>query len=163
MKRVLWFLAPLVFFCALAGCDKADTNSQSVDLAVLRASMIEADNSLPSMLVASSETDQGDQFQYLFAETPYQSVAQYFFAYSSTGTADELAVIQLKDPADVPTAEVSLQKHVQERVKLFSSYKPEEAKRAEAAVVYHRGSYAILIMCDNPNSVRAVVDQAISD
>ena len=163
MKRVLWFLAPLVFLCALAGCSKPGTNSQSVDLAALRTSMIEADDSLPNMLVASSESDQGDQFQYLFAETPYQAVAQYFFAYSSTGTADELAVIQLKDPADVSTAEASLQKHVQERVKLFSSYKPEEAKRAEAAVVYHKGPYAILIMCDNPNSVKTAVDQAISD
>lgn len=52
-------------------------------------------------------------------------------SYSTTGKADEIAVIAVKDSADVTKAADSLRAHVESRRKLFLQYGPAEAARVE--------------------------------
>ena len=82
----------------------------------------------------------------------------FLLSYSTTGKADEIAVIAVKDPADVPEAADSLRAHVENRRKLFLQYGPAEAARVEKAQVFTKNQYAVLIICDDSPAVKTAFD-----
>ena len=85
----------------------------------------------------------------------------YFLAYAADGTAYEIAVVQLKDKADVTAAADSLKAHVQDRVQLYKTYEPEQTQRAESAVVKTDGSFVLLIMSDTPQNAETAFKEFI--
>lgn len=70
----------------------------------------------------------------------------------------EIAVIAVKDPADVTKAADSLRAHVESRRKLFLQYGPAEAARVEKAQVFTKDQYAVLIICDDSPAVKTAFD-----
>lgn len=82
-------------------------------------------------------------------------------AYAADGTAYEIAVVQLKDKADVTAAADSLKAHVQDRVQLYKTYEPEQTQRAESAVVKTDGSFVLLIMSDTPQNAETAFKEFI--
>lgn len=77
---------------------------------------------------------------------------------TATGKADEIAVIAVKDSADVTKAADSLRAHVESRRKLFLQYGPAEAARVEKAQVFTKDQYAVLIICDDSPTVKTAFD-----
>ena len=49
-----------------------------------------------------------------------------------------------------------------DRYKLLEQYEPEEVKRIEDGIVFSTGSYAVLIICDDPGAVRVAFEDAVS-
>ena len=84
----------------------------------------------------------------------YGKVDKFFVSYSNEGSADEIAVIALKNASDAQEAEKSLKKHVQERINVFSQYAPDQVKKAEKAITFKDGKYAVLIICDKQDEVK---------
>lgn len=142
-----------------AGCGGS---SDTVSMFDLRTAMEAADDTLGEMLSAdSSEEDAEDLFAYI-SDMDYSKVDKFFVSYSNEGVADEIAVIALKDASDAQEAEKSLEKHVQDRINVFSQYAPEQVKKAENAITFKNGRYAVLIICDKQDEVKKAFTDFIS-
>ncbi|MGN0166159.1 MAG: DUF4358 domain-containing protein [Lachnospiraceae bacterium] len=168
IKRTV-FLLILIAACALiaTGCNKeeSDNNNQktdgdkqntekSVDLKDLEEAMLAADTTLPEMSkVFGSDENGPDLFSYL-AEYDYEKVEDYFLTYAATGTAEEIAVIRLKDKDDAKDCLKAVEKHVEGRIIQFNTYDPSQVERCEAAVVFSNENYVVLIICDNSKDVK---------
>lgn len=159
MKKILSVMLALVVLlqCGCGGTKASDT----VSMYDLRQTMEAADTSLPEMLNASStDENAADQFAYI-SDLDYDKVDSFFLSYAKEGTADEIAVVAVKDANDVDEAKKSLEAHRQSRRKLLDQYEPEEVKRIDDGLVFAKNQYAVLIICDNASSVKAAFEKAI--
>ena len=159
MKKIISVMLALVVLlqCGCGGTKASDT----VSMYDLRQTMEAADTSLPEMLNASStDENAADQFAYI-SDLDYDKVDCFFLSYAKEGTADEIAVVAVKDANDVDEAKKSLEAHRQSRRKLLDQYEPEEVKRIDDGLVFAKNQYAVLIICDNASSVKAAFEKAI--
>jgi hypothetical protein len=123
---------------------------------------IAADSSLPAMLtVDSSFDDAARQFAFI-SDVEYDLVDSFFLAYSESGLADEIVVVKMKDSADTASMQKSLEEHIDDRIKMFSSYQADQVSRVEKNSCYKNGEYVVLIICDGKNKVRKVIDNYIN-
>lgn len=160
MKRVktLTCLALAAMLLAGAwGCgSQADASGKDVDMAALRDAMIAADPTLPELTTVTSEGEQAAQdFTYL-SDLDYKLIDAYFYACAETGTAEEIAVIKLKDAGQAAAAMDSLHKHMEARQGTFREYDPEQLPLAENPVIIREGRYVALIVCEKRGLVQNV-------
>ena len=161
MNKLKGMIAAAVMLL-LCGCGAGSTtNSSIVSMYDLDQAMEAAESSLPQMLYASSTDGNADeQFQHI-SDLDYEKVDSYFVSYSKEGKADEIAVIAVKDPSDVTEAKESLVRHRQSRIKLLSQYEPKEVKRMEDGIIFTKGQYAVLLICDHPDAVRKAFEDVV--
>lgn len=161
MKKLFCLLLALALL--LSGCAKPveepETETEAapmVSLYDLRKAMLAAQPDLPEMTsVSSSDENAAELFTYL-SELDYEKVEGYYLAYAADGkTANEFAVICLKDEADIPALTATLTDHIQYRVNLYKNYLPEQMKQASKAEIVTEGRYAALIMCEDRAAVKA--------
>lgn len=159
MKKIVSVMLALVVLLQ-CGCGNTKT-SDTVSMYDLRQTMEAADASLPDMLNASSaEEDAEDSFSYI-SDMDYDKVESFFLSYAKEGTADEIAVVAVKDANDVDEAKQSLEAHRQNRRKLLEQYEPEEVKRIDDGLVFAKDQYAVLIISDDAAAVKAAFEKAI--
>ena len=159
MKKIISVMLALVVLlqCGCGGTKTSDT----VSMYDLRQTMEAADKSLPEMLNASSaDENAADQFAYI-SDLDYGKVDSFFLSYAKEGTADEIAVVAVKDVNDIDEAKQSLETHRQNRRKLLDQYEPEEVKRIDDGLVFEKDQYAVLIICDDASAVKAAFEKAI--
>lgn len=159
MKKIISVMLALVVLlqCGCGGTKTSDT----VSMYDLRQTMEAADKSLPEMLNASSADENAtDQFAYI-SDLDYGKVDSFFLSYAKEGTADEIAVVAVKDVNDIDEAKQSLETHRQNRRKLLDQYEPEEVKRIDDGLVFAKDQYAVLIICDDASAVKAAFEKAI--
>ena len=159
MKKIISVMLALVVLlqCGCGGTKTSDT----VSMYDLRQTMEAADKSLPEMLNASSaDENAADQFAYI-SDLDYGKVDSFFLSYAKEGTADEIAVVAVKDVNDIYEAKQSLETHRQNRRKLLDQYEPEEVKRIDDGLVFAKDQYAVLIICDDASAVKAAFEKAI--
>lgn len=160
MKVKLIGLLAALLLALLAACSGGGS-TPAVPMDSLRDSMLSADSTLPEMLSTGSDAADGATLFAHLSELDYSKVDAYFLSYSSTGLADEVAVIRVKNPGDVKAAEDSLRAHVDSRIKLYRNYQPDQLRRVEGAVVFTQGPYAVLIVSDQAGRIRAAFEQAV--
>lgn len=158
MKRIFCLLCAAALCLGLCACGE---KTQKIDMYELEKSMISADKSLPEMMVTGSWEENAEKAFSYISDLEYNKVYGYFLAYAADGTAYEIAVVQLKDKADVTAAADSLKAHVQDRVQLYKTYEPEQTQRAESAVVKTDGSFVLLIMSDTPQNAETAFKEFI--
>ena len=159
MKKIISVMLALVVLlqCGCGGTKTSDT----VSMYDLRQTMEAADKSLPEMLNASSaDENAADQFAYI-SDLDYGKVDSFFLSYAKEGTADEIAVVAVKDVNDIDEAKQSLETHRQNRRKLLDQYEPEEVMRIDDGLVFAKDQYAVLIICDDASAVKAAFEKAI--
>ena len=159
MKKIISVMLALVVLlqCGCGGTKTSDT----VSMYDLRQTMEAADKSLPEMLNASSaDENAADQFAYI-SDLDYDKVDSFFLSYAKEGTADEIAVVAVKDVNDIDDAKQSLETHRQNRRKLLDQYEPEEVKRIDDGLVFAKDQYAVLIICDDASADKAAFEKAI--
>lgn len=155
-KISILLLALTLFMC---GC--GSETGKTVSMYDLRQTMEKADSGLPEMLNASSSEDDAKKLFENISDMDYSKVESYFVSYSKEGKADEIAVIAVRNPADVDAAKKSLEAHKEDRYQLLNQYEPEEVKRIEDGIVFSQGQYAVLIICDDKDSVRKAFEETI--
>lgn len=151
-----WGAALCLLLCA---CGAA---AEPVPIYDLQRAMLAADDTLPAMLTVNSNSEDAAQLFTYFSDLDYSKVEGYFLAYSEAGDADEIAVIAVKNASDVSEAERTLKNHAQDRVNLYSFYEPDQAKRAEGAVIFTQGRCAALIISEKAGAVREALQQTLS-
>lgn len=149
VKKVL-FLALALLVCAGCAPDGPD-----LDPAELVRAMMAADTTLPEMTERSGGEGGADGFTYL-SGLDYDRVEDYFYACASAGTAEEMAVVKLKDKADAAALMDSLADHLEARQDAFAQYDPEQVPLTESAVLTREGRYVALIVCQKSGLVQNV-------
>lgn len=162
MKRIICVL--VIAALLLAGCAapaQPEEAKPMVSMYDLRVSMTDKAPSLPEMnAVSNSDENAAELFGYL-SDLDYEKVEGYFLSYAAAGEAYEIAVVCLKDAADVPSLEDSLKAHVDGRVNLYKNYAPERVQQAQAARIVSEGRYTALIMCDEQDAVQAAFEAGV--
>ena len=165
MKRTICLITALMLFCAvLSACggsaaDEKTEPAEQIDIAAL-AQKMQAAADWPGMLAVSSGDERAQRGFEAISTLDYGKVDAFSLLYASDGASYELAVIRLKDSADMPALEQSLKKHIETRAETYRYYKPDQVARAESAAVAVHGRYAALIMSSDNAAVKAVFDQA---
>ena len=133
----------LLAMCACAGGEDAGPDLDPADMA---RAMMDVDTTLPEMVQRSSrDADGADSFTYL-SDLDYGKVEAYFYACADAGTAEEIAVVKLKDKGDAAALMESLHDHIKARQGTFEEYDPEQLPLTEDAVVTREGRYVTLIV-----------------
>lgn len=147
MKRVKKALLLSLLLLACSGCAGAQpSDGPDLDPAEMVQAMMDVDTTLPEMAERSSQDADGeDSFAYL-SSLDYGKVEAYFYACADAGTAEEIAVVKLKDKSDAAALMESLLKHVEARKGSFAQYDPEQVPLTEEAVVTREGRYVALIV-----------------
>lgn len=150
--------AMLTMASACGGAKPKDPPDMAVSVLDLQDAMLSADATLPEMTKVSSEDEQAElNFTYL-CDLSYDLVDSYFYAYATEGTAEEIAVIKLKDKNDAAAMMEALHGHIASRQGTFQEYAPEQVSMTEKAVVTREGSYVALII----SSKNGLVQKAFS-
>ena len=160
MKRLPLLLSALLLL-ALCSCGEAPNGSAAtVNMDDLQKTMLAADPTLAQDItsITGSVDDAAHLFSYL-SDLPYDKVETFLLSYSTKGAADEVAVIAVKDPADVGEAASSLRRHVEQRKQLFQQYGPAEAARVERAEIFTKDQYAVLLICDDSPAVKTAFEE----
>ena len=154
---------------ALLGCFGCSSAPQpggagpDIDMAALCDALLEVDTTLPEMVLKTSgEAEAKDNFFYL-SDLDYGKVESYFYAYADAGTAEEIAVVQLKDKSDAAALMDSLHKHVEQRQGTFREYDPSQVPLTEQAVIVREGRYVALIVCQKNGLVQNAFRDSFQD
>ena len=157
-NRIRLLVIALLAVLSLAACGNEGSGTATVNMKQLQQAMLAAAPSLSETASTTGDAaDAKETFSYV-SDLPYDKVENFLLSYSTTGKADEIAVIAVKDSADVTKAADSLRAHVESRRKLFLQYGPAEAARVEKAQVFTKDQYAVLIICDDSPTVKTAFD-----
>lgn len=157
-RTVCLGLAALLLACGW-GCGPKEQSDpgKDVDVAALAQAMMDADPTLPEMAAASGSGEQGAaDFTYLSNLEIYKLVDEYYYAAADAGTAEEIAVVKLKDAGDAAALMDALHKHVEQRQGTFREYDPSQVPLTEGAVIVREGRYVALIVCQKSGLVQNV-------
>lgn len=146
-KKLLSLTLAMLALVSLFGCGgENDADEPDVNLADLRAALLKADTTLPEMISRSSgDPDARDSFTYL-SDLDYGKVEEYFYVCADAGTAEEIAVIKLKNKSDAAALMDSLHKHLETRQGTFREYDPQQVPLVEDAVITREGRYVALFV-----------------
>ena len=146
LKKALCLMLAALTLLACFGCGGGNETDggPDIDMAALREALLDVDTTLPKIVVKSSgDEDAKDNFFFL-SSLDYGKVDEYFYAYAEAGTAEEIAVVKLKNKSDAAAMMKSLKEHVAARQGTFEEYDPEQVPLTEDAVVTQEGRYVLL-------------------
>ncbi len=149
---------------ALCGCggNEAPAAAQTADMEALQTALLAADPSLPEMRSITGKVEDAQKLFTYVSDFSYDKVEDFLLSYSAEGKADEIAVIAVKDPADAEEAAETLRAHLEQRLTLFRQYTPDQVSRAEKALVFTQDQYAVLLICDGNQDVKAALENFLA-
>ena len=128
----------------------------------MQTALLAADPTLPEMRSITGQVGDAETLFTYVSDLPYEKVDDFLLSYSAEGKADEIAVIAVKDPADAEAAADTLRAHLDQRLTLFRQYSPDEVSRAEKALVFTQDQYAVLLICDGNQDVKAAFEELLT-
>ena len=81
------------------------------------------------------------------------------FYTNSNATAEEIAVIRVKDSSEVETVKLAYKTRVEEQKEACKDYLPDEMPKLEDAVIYSNGNYVILCVSNDSNKIESVIGE----
>jgi hypothetical protein len=162
-KLIALFSIALAAVCFFSACSKQ--NAQQVSLYDLKTAMAGATNRFEDMTYASSEDEDAANIFTNISDMSYSKVEGFFVYYATNGTgnADEIAVIQVKNPGDLTDARKSLEAHLEKRKSLYSTYDKSQLKKLEAARIATNKSCAALIVGDEADKIADVFNNYFNE
>ncbi|MDE7310590.1 MAG: DUF4358 domain-containing protein [Eubacterium sp.] len=149
MKKYISCILLAAMLTMASACGSTDTNktaNTAISIEKLQKEMLSADTTLPEMTTVSSEDEQAELNFTSLSDLSYSLVDSYFYAYATEGTAEEIAVIKLKDQSDVSSMMQAMHDHIKNRQGTFQEYAPEQVGMTEKAVVTRQGTYVAMII-----------------
>lgn len=161
MKKYLFMALFLVTVLMMAACE----SEKEVDIPIenLEKQMLSVGKKLPEMSMIYGSSENTESLFSSLSNIDYSHVEDYFYAYSSEGKADEVAVIKLKKSKYAEEAKESLRNHMQDRKTMFQNYKPEEADRVEKGLVFSDGRYVVLVIADDLSKIKAEFEKIMEE
>lgn len=154
MKKIIAaVLAAVLCFAALVGCGEQKTSlspketlKEMTDKVTFESAMI----------------DLGDeQIENQFGYTTDDYVEGVFAQSEDVLKAEFIIIIQLKDNAKADEVKKKLDQYVDERIRVFGSYMPDQVPVLEKAVVVEKGNYVYLISSEKVDELKKIAEECI--
>ncbi len=146
LTRALGLVLAALLLTALAGCAGGGEDELDLDPVEMVRAMAAADTTLPEMVTRSSGDEAArDSFTWL-SDLDYGKVDAYCYTCADAGTAEEMAVVRLKDKSDAAALMDSLRRHLEARRGSFQEYDPNQVPLVDDAVVAREGRYVALVV-----------------
>lgn len=159
-KTPILFLTLLLslVLAACGGQEAATPASADVTAAELARTVVESQDDLSGLPALEGE-DLTDHLSAFCGLETWEDRAVY-----AAGGMDarEITVVLLSDEKAAETAADILENYRLERQGDFFGYAPMEADRLDRAVVLQRGSYAALLVCDDPEAAKETFDACLT-
>ena len=98
-NRIRLLVIALLAVLSLAACGNEGSGTATVNMKQLQQAMLAAAPSLSETASTTGDAaDAKETFSYV-SDLPYDKVENFLLSYSTTGKADEIAVIAVKDPS----------------------------------------------------------------
>ncbi len=164
MKKSVFITSVLLICAFLFSSCSAGSRQSAVSMYDLREAMSEGADFGDMTYVSSADSGAEEKFDYL-SDFDYSKVDSFFMYFASDGSknADELAVVALKDETDSEAMANSLEKHLEYRKSLYKTYCPKELPKLDGAIVFKSGIYAVLIVSEKPDGIKASFDSFIAN
>ncbi|MBE5905672.1 MAG: DUF4358 domain-containing protein [Lachnospiraceae bacterium] len=164
-KVTAWLLAGCMCFGMMTGCGKKEIKEAKakVDMQKLQEAMLTTQDDLPEMTTISSKDDSGEELFATLSDMEYDKIQDYFYSHAADGKASEVAVVFMKDEADVDEMLDDLREFKDGRVKTYENYSPDQVEIAEQAVVFAKGNYVCYIMNEKFSHIKATFEKAMDE
>lgn len=148
LRKAFCLVFAVLMLMSTLGCTSGrEQEGPDLDPAEMVRAMAEVDTTLPEMVTRSSaDAEEAESSFFYLSDLDYGKVDAYCYTYADAGTAEEIAVVKLKDKSDAAALMESLHDHVQSRQGTFEEYDPEQVPLTEDAVVTREGRYVALIV-----------------
>ncbi len=118
---------------------------------------------MPDMTTVSDESDDAKNLFLVFSELEYDKVEDFVFCYSTTGLADEIIVVHLKDSGDIEELKEDLQERLESRKSTFEVYNTEEGSKFQGATVLVEDNCAVLLIGNQAQNGKFEFDKLFKD
>ncbi|PAK54998.1 DUF4358 domain-containing protein [Paenibacillus sp. 7541] len=151
----LVLLALAVAFGILSGCSGSGTNAEEPASAAEIGQAIE-------QAVRLDHMNKGDldKIQKIYRIDKDDIADFVLYTSASNVKADELAVIQLKDPGRIASVKENIELHIERQKAKFKDYRPDEYYLVERHVMKSKGSYVLFAVSDQADQMERVFDDA---
>lgn len=150
LTRVICILT--IVALALVGCGSDGDQTSSVDVAQLGEELLALDPEIPEMEKVNGSAENADVTFAVLADFDYEKIDNYFYAYSSSGSPEEVAVIALKNKSDAGDLMKALKAHIESRKNTFQQYTPEQVGMLDNAILTYQGN-VVLYAVDSKNGI----------
>ena len=147
----------------ITGCGKGEDPVKDVATGDLAAAMTAAETTLPATETLTEESPEPETVFTAVSDMDYSKVDGFFICYSTEGKADEIAVIKVKDTKDTEEALASLTEHKEKRESMYATYDPTQVERVANGLAFSKGQYAVLIITDHPEDVKAAFENEVAE
>lgn len=128
-KCISIFLICVLAICCLAACG---SSSKTADAVSVGKKVMESATGFPEMKTITSEDKDADINFTTLCDFDYDKVCSYYYAYSSDGTAPEIAVVSLKNADDTADLMSSIKDHVKTREGTMQEYTPDQVEMVKS-------------------------------
>ena len=152
MKRIMTAFLVCVLVLSLTACGSGKSKAAEVDMDALAA----------DLLSSGGFTDSLNQPADGVAERLYdlgEGDASQVLLYTGTGSTAEELFLAKAGGADAAALRAACEKRVENQIKVFQNYAPEEVAKLEAAVLTVAGDTVILAVSADAAAAQAVVDR----
>lgn len=157
-------LVLIVVCSSLVSCGPKEAKEDAtVDMHELKTELLAVDTTLPQMKTVTSEEENAELNFTALSDMDYSMVDSYFYSYAEDGDVQEVAVIALKEEADVAEAMESLHTHVENRLGTLREYSPDKVELAEDAVITNKGRYVVFIIAEKSGLIQNAFKASITE
>lgn len=137
----------------LIACVSAACGDEVYDVSVweLKEKMDEAMPGLPEMTQISSNDEKAQENLERLLELDYGLVKEYYYEYAKEGSAEEMAVLRMKDTNGVIDAKNSFSARMEQRKNMYQTYSPDEVSKLEKARIIVKGNYIAFVVSNSPD------------
>ncbi len=90
------------------------------------------------------------------------SVDDSFFYTNTNSTAEEIAVVRLKDDADADKVKAAFQQRVADQKEACEDYLPDEITKLDNALITKSGNYMILVISCDSDKANAAINSVLN-
>ena len=146
IKKINIVALIIVLTGVLASCGKEKEVAGKYKASEVMETVLGGMNDLPEMITVKSGDDNAENVFTYLSEVDYDKVSDYEYQYAKEGSAEEIAVIRMKDESDMKRVKEGLEKRLADRKNHFELYNTEEVPKFDGATVVVKDNYAILII-----------------
>ena len=172
MKKLIYISVLCVGMVgALTGCGGSkDSDATTEKVKEVESAASEEKKELPSSQeMADAMLDKGDFKDSLATVDNTMAINRLYmldaaiveeaaFYTNSNATAEEIAVIKVKDAESVETVKAAYETRVAEQKEACKDYLPDEMPKLEDAVIYSNGNYVILCVSNDSDTMLDIIE-----
>lgn len=147
----------------LIACISTACGDEVYDISVfeLKEKMDEAMPGLPEMTVIYSTDEEAEGNLARLLELDYDLVKEYYYEYAKEGSAEEMAVLRMKDTNGVIDAKNSFSARLEQRKNMYQTYSPDEVSKLEKARIVVKGNYIAVVVSNSPDGGADAFENAL--